>query len=42
MVWRPLFQRELGMKQGIEIRPHPLLVPFLCVHESLVLSVTES
>lgn len=42
MVWRPLFQRELGMKQGIEIRPHPLLGPFLCVHESLVLSVTES
>lgn len=30
------------MKQGIEIRPHPLLRPFLCVHESLVLSVTES
>lgn len=30
------------MKQGIEIRPHPLLGPFLCVHESLALSVTES
>lgn len=30
------------MKQDIEIRPHPLLGPFLCVHESLVLSVTES
>ena len=42
MVWRPLFWRGLGMKQGTEIRPHPLLGPFLCVHESFVLSVTES
>lgn len=30
------------MKQGTEIQAHPLLDPFLCVHESLVLSVTES